>query len=57
VPGLALRFVDRKPPERLLDAGGSARKDWITHRFALAAAEEIDSEVEQWLRIAYELDS
>jgi hypothetical protein len=43
-------------PERLIDTGGYAKKDRITHRFALASADEVDAEVEKWLRQAYELD-
>jgi hypothetical protein len=55
--GLALEGVDRPLPERLMDTGGLAKGDRITHRFALTASGEIDSEVTEWLRIAYELDA
>ncbi len=55
--GLALKGVDRPLPDRLLDTGGLARGDRITHRFALEAPNEIDAEVETWLKIAYDLDS
>ena len=54
--GLALRGVDGPLPERLRDTGGLIRGDRITHRFALAATDEIDREVEHWLKTAYELD-
>ena len=37
--------------------GVLAKRDRITHRFPLAAADEIDGEVEEWLKIAYESDS
>jgi hypothetical protein len=44
-------------PSRLIDTGGLAKKDRITHRFEIAALEQIDGEVEKWLRRAYELDA
>jgi hypothetical protein len=52
--GLALAKVDKPMPERLIDTGGLAKKDRITHRFALQAATDIDKEVEKWFKIAYE---
>lgn len=55
--GLALKGVDRPLPARLLDTGGQAKGDRITHRFALTSADEIDGEVKKWLEIAYALDS
>ena len=45
-----------KVPARLIDTGGLAKKDRITHRFAIESADDIDGEVETWLRRAYELD-
>jgi hypothetical protein len=42
---------------RLLDTGGQAKDDRITHRIALQSLDEIDAEVERWLRTAYERDS
>jgi hypothetical protein len=51
--GLALR--DTPFTDRLLDTGGRAKKDRITHRIAISRAEEIDDEVKTWLRKAYEL--
>jgi hypothetical protein len=54
--GLALKGVDREMPERIIDTGGLARKDRITHRIAITALDEIDDEVREWLRVAYELD-
>lgn len=53
--GLALR--DTPAGGRLIDTGGFARKDRITHRFAIAAASDIDAEVISWLRRAYEMDA
>ncbi len=53
--GLALG--DTKPRGRLIDTGGFARKDRITHRFGIASLDDIDAEVERWLRSAYERDA
>jgi Domain of unknown function (DUF5655)/Domain of unknown function (DUF4287) len=53
--GLALK--DTAVPERLIDTGGLAKKDRITHRVAIASRAEIDSEVKHWLRFAYDLDA
>ena len=41
---------------RLIDTGGSAKKDRITHRIPISKMEEIDDEVKRWLKTAYELD-
>ena len=53
--GLALR--DTPASGRLIDTGGWEKKDRITHRIPLSSLAEIDSEVERWLRFAYELDA
>jgi len=42
---------------RLIDTGGLAKKDRITHRFAIAKVEEIDAEVKRWLKTAYSRDA
>jgi hypothetical protein len=55
--GLALKGVGRKLPARLLDTGGLAKGDRITHRFALASPGDVDAQVREWARIAYELDA
>ena len=54
--GLALEGVARELPERLIDTGGLAKKDRITHRFAVTSVDEVDGEVGESLRVAYELD-
>lgn len=54
--GLALKGADYEGHGRLIDTGGLAKKDRITHRIALGSADEIDAEVIRWLRTAYELD-
>lgn len=41
---------------RLTDTGGLARKDRITHRFAIGHVGEVDAEVKRWLEAAYERD-
>lgn len=55
--GLALSSYKEEIPERLIDTGGRAKKDRITHRIPITAIDEIDGEVEHWLRVAYDLDA
>jgi hypothetical protein len=38
----------------LIDTGGYAKKDRITHRIAVSSIAEISDEVKKWLRTAYE---
>jgi hypothetical protein len=52
--GLALK--DTPFSDRLLDTGGQAKKDRITHRIALSSIDEIDEDVHRWLKAAYVLD-
>ncbi len=52
--GLALK--DTKVPKRLIDTGGFAKKDRITHRIEIASLNDIDAEVKKWMKIAYEMD-
>ena len=54
--GLALKGVTKKIPTRLIDTGGLAKKDRITHCFKLLSLQDIDEELKEWLAIAYELD-
>ncbi len=54
--GLALKGCKEKLPARLIDTGGLAKGDRITHRIPIGSVAEIDAEVKRWLRIAYELD-
>jgi len=44
-------------PDRLVDTGGFAKKDRITHRIPIASVDEIDPFVKTWLTRAYELDA
>ena len=53
--GLALK--DLKATGRLIDTGGFAKKDRITHRIPILSVADIDDEVKRWLRRAYELDA
>jgi len=54
--GFALAHHKGKVPKRLIDTGGLAKKDRITHRMELKAVEEIDGDVKKWLKTAYDLD-
>ena len=53
--GFALK--DRKATGRLIDTGGFAKGDRITHRIPLESVAEIDDEVKRWLKTAYDLDA
>lgn len=57
--GLALGPLigQRAIPARPIDTGGFQKKDRVTHRIGLASSDEIDAEVRDWLRTAYELDA
>jgi len=52
--GFALK--DTKVPKRLIDTGGLAKKDRITHRIEITSIKDIDAEVKRWLKIAYDMD-
>ena len=54
--GLALTHFKGKLPKRIVNPGGLAKKDRITHRIELKATSETDSEVVEWLKTAYLLD-
>ena len=47
---------DMKPTGRLIDTGGFAKKDRITHRIPLESISDIDDEVKRWLKVAYDRD-
>ena len=47
---------DMKPKGRLIDTGGFAKKDRITHRIPLESPADIDDEVKHWLKVAYDRD-
>ena len=46
--GLALK--DTKTPKRLINTGGFARKDRISHRIEITSVDDIDGEVKKWLK-------
>lgn len=48
---------DTKPTGRLIDTGGFARKDRITHRIPITSLKDIDDEVKHWLKVAYDRDA
>jgi hypothetical protein len=50
--GLALK--DRKATGRLIDTGGFAKKDRITHRIEIKSLEDIDDYVKKWMQTAYD---
>ena len=54
--GLCLMNYKGKLPKRVIDTGGLAKKDRITHRIEIKSASEIDDEVKRWLKTAYDLD-
>jgi len=47
---------DLKPTGRLIDTGGFAKKDRITHRIPITSLTDIDDEVKHWLKVAYDRD-
>jgi hypothetical protein len=53
--GFALK--DTPVSGRLIDTGGFAKKDRITHRIPIATPADIDDEVRRWLQTAYEMDA
>jgi hypothetical protein len=53
--GFSLR--DTPATGRLIDTGGFAKKDRITHRIPITSLAEIDREAEHWLRTAYDRDA
>jgi hypothetical protein len=53
--GFALK--DLKPTGRLIDTGGFAKKDRITHRIPIMSLSDVDDEVRHWLQYAYDLDA
>jgi Domain of unknown function (DUF5655)/Domain of unknown function (DUF4287) len=48
---------DMKATGRLIDTGGFAKKDRITHRIPIESKDDIDDEVKHWLKVAYDRDA
>jgi hypothetical protein len=53
--GFALK--DTKATGRLIDTGGFAKGDRITHRIEITSLADMDDEVKHWLQVAYDLDA
>jgi hypothetical protein len=53
---LGLALGKTRTPRRLLETGGVAKGDRITHRIPIASPDDIDAEVRRWMRTAYALD-
>jgi len=53
---LGLALGKQKAAGRLIDTGGYAKGDRITHRIPVSTRADIDSDVEKWLKLAYESD-
>jgi Domain of unknown function (DUF5655)/Domain of unknown function (DUF4287) len=54
---LGFALGDTPATGRLVDTGGLAKKDRITHRIALARTPDIDDEVLLWFQTAYKRDA
>ncbi len=52
-----LSLGNLKTPQRLIDTGGFAKKDRITHRIEITSLKHIDDEVKRWLKVAYDRDA
>jgi hypothetical protein len=52
---LGLALQDTPATGRLLDTGGRARGDRLTHRIPISGPADVDEEVKRWLRTAYDL--
>ena len=55
--GFALAAYKGKLPKRVIDTGGLAKKDRITHRMEIESGSDVDDEVKKWLKTAYALDA
>jgi Domain of unknown function (DUF5655)/Domain of unknown function (DUF4287) len=55
--GLCFTTYKGKLPKRLIDTGGLAKRDRITHRIEITSPPQIDDDLEKWLRAAYHLDT
>jgi len=54
---LGLALGEEPFTARLLDTGGRAKKDRITHKVVLTSLDDIDLQVKRWLKQAYERDA
>jgi hypothetical protein len=54
---LGFALQDTPASGKLIDTGGRAKGDRITHRIPITSLEDIDEEVKRWLKTAYDLDA
>jgi hypothetical protein len=54
--GLCFTTYKGRLPDRLIDTGGLAKKDRITHRIGVSSSADIDADLTKWLRAAYTLN-
>ena len=54
---LGFALGNMKTPKRLIDTGGYAKKDRITHRIEITSLKDIDDDVKHWLKVAYDRDA
>jgi hypothetical protein len=54
--GLCFTTYSGRLPKRLIDTGGLAKKDRITHRIEVSSPDQIDDDLKKWLCAAYDLD-
>jgi hypothetical protein len=52
--GLCFTAYKGALPKRLIDTGGLAKKDRITHRIEVTSPDQIDADLKRWLRAAYD---
>ena len=55
--GLALKRATGRLPKRLIDTGGLAKGDRITHRIPLEHPDQVDDLLWKWFEVAWELDA
>jgi len=54
---LGFALGNMKTPKRLIDTGGFAKKDRITHRIEITSLKDIDDDLKHWLQVAYDRDA
>ncbi|CAN5345132.1 DUF4287 domain-containing protein [soil metagenome] len=54
---LGLALGECQVSDRLINTGGFAKGDRITHRISITTVADIDDEVKYWLKTAYNLDN
>ena len=54
---LGLALGNTKTPKRLIDTGGFAKKDRITHRIEITGVEDFEDEAKSWMKKAYEMEA